>query len=78
MPLSLGIALFTNELAPRRLRKPVIYVVDLLAAIPSVVYGLWALAVFTQPANHFYKHVSDTIGKRARSQPLLRRTDERR
>src|SRR5690242_232371 len=50
IPLSLGIALFTNELAPRRFRKPVIYVVDLLAAIPSVVYGLWALAVFEQPA----------------------------
>jgi len=63
VPLSIGIALFTNELAPRRLRKPVIYLVDLLAAIPSVVYGLWALAVLTQPANTAYKHVANTIGK---------------
>ena len=63
VPMSLGIALFTTELAPRRLRKPVVYVVDLLAAIPSVVYGLWALAVFKTPAQHAYQHVSDTIGK---------------
>ena len=63
VPLSLGIALFTNELAPRRLRRPVIYIVDLLAAIPSVVYGLWALAVFKQPASTFYRYVADTIGK---------------
>jgi phosphate transport system permease protein len=63
VPLSIGIALFTNELAPKRLRKPVIYLVDLLAAIPSVVYGLWALAVLAQPANTAYKHVANTIGK---------------
>ena len=62
-PLSLGIALFTNELAPRRLRKPVIYAIDLLAAIPSVVYGLWALAVFEQPARTAYQAISDTVGK---------------
>jgi len=63
VPLSFGIALFTNELAPRRLQRPVIYVVDLLAAIPSVVYGLWALAVLEQPAKSAYQHVADTIGK---------------
>ncbi len=39
-----------EQLAPRRVRRPVIYLVDLLAAIPSVVYGLWALAVLEQPA----------------------------
>jgi phosphate transport system permease protein len=63
VPLSFGIALFTNELAPRGLQRPVIYIVDLLAAIPSVVYGLWALAVLEQPAQTFYQHVADTIGK---------------
>jgi len=63
VPLSIGIALFANELAPRRLRKPVIYLVDLLAAIPSVVYGLWALAVLAKPANDVYKHIADTVGK---------------
>ena len=63
VPLSLGIALFTTELAPRAMRKPVVYVVDLLAAIPSVVYGLWVLAVLEQPAKHWYQHVADTVGK---------------
>src|SRR5215471_2740597 len=43
VPVSIGIALFVNEIAPRPFRRPIIYVVDLLAAIPSVVYGLWAL-----------------------------------
>jgi phosphate transport system permease protein len=63
VPLSFGIALFTNEVAPRRLRRPVIYLVDLLAAIPSVVYGLWALAVLVNPARDVYQWISDTIGK---------------
>ena len=63
VPLSLGIALFTNELAPRRLRRPVIYIVDLLAAIPSVVYGLWALAVFEQPSRTAYQWIADSVGK---------------
>jgi phosphate transport system permease protein len=47
VPISVGIALFVNEIAPRRLRKPIVYAVDLLAAIPSVVYGLWALYALT-------------------------------
>lgn len=63
VPLSIGMALFTNELAPPRLRRPVIYMVDLLAAIPSVVYGLWALAVLEHPAQTAYQHFADTIGK---------------
>src|SRR4051812_27689997 len=46
VPVSLGIALFTTEVARPRLRAPVTYAVDLLAAIPSVVYGLWGIAVF--------------------------------
>jgi phosphate transport system permease protein len=43
-PLSIGVALVISHYAPRRLAKPVGYAVDLLAAIPSVVYGLWGLA----------------------------------
>jgi len=69
VPLSLGIALFVTELAGKRLRTLVTYVIDLLAAIPSVVYGFWALAVFTKPVQTFYTHVADTIGK----MPLLSR-----
>jgi phosphate transport system permease protein len=44
-PLALGVALFLSELAPRWLRQPVSFLVDLLAAIPSVVYGLWGIFV---------------------------------
>src|SRR5688572_22500963 len=40
VPLSLGIALLLTEVAPKRLRQPVVYVLDLLAAVPSVVFGL--------------------------------------
>ncbi len=44
-PLALGAAIFVSELAPRSLRAPVAFLIDLLAAIPSVVYGLWGLFV---------------------------------
>ena len=43
VPISLGIALFQSELAPRKLRLPSIFLVELLAAVPSVVYGLWGI-----------------------------------
>lgn len=46
VPLSLGIAIFLAEMAPKSLRVPVGYLVELLAAVPSVVYGLWGLFVF--------------------------------
>lgn len=58
VPVSIGIALFVTEIAPRPLRKPIVYTVDLLAAIPSVVYGLWALAVLTQPLADLYSNIS--------------------
>jgi len=44
-PLALGVSIFLSELAPAWLRRPVAFVVDLLAAIPSVVYGLWGIFV---------------------------------
>lgn len=44
-PLALGVAIFLTEFAPRWLRQPVAFLVDLLAAIPSVVYGLWGVFV---------------------------------
>jgi len=46
VPLSLGIAIFLVEMAPRSLRVPISYLVELLAAVPSVIYGLWGLFVF--------------------------------
>jgi phosphate transport system permease protein len=45
VPLSLGIAIFLVEQAPRRIARPVTFLVELLAAIPSVVYGLWGIFV---------------------------------
>ena len=45
VPLSLGIAIFLVEQAPRQLARPLAFVVELLAAIPSVVYGLWGIFV---------------------------------
>jgi phosphate transport system permease protein len=45
VPLSLGVAIFLTEFAPRRLRQPIAFVIELLAAIPSVVYGLWGIFV---------------------------------
>ena len=45
VPFAIGIALFVSHYAPKRLAQPVAYVMDLLAAIPSVVYGLWGGSV---------------------------------
>lgn len=45
MPVSLGVALLLTSYAPRRLARPLTYAVDLLAAVPSVVYGMWGLLV---------------------------------
>jgi phosphate transport system permease protein len=45
VPISMGIAVFLSELAPAWLRIPLTYVVELLAAVPSVVYGLWGIFV---------------------------------
>jgi phosphate transport system permease protein len=58
VPVSIGIALFVTEIAPRRLRRPIVYVVDLLAAIPSVVYGLWAIFVLLEPLRSLFADVS--------------------
>ena len=63
LPVSVGIALFLTDFAPSRLARPLVYVVELLAAVPSVVYGLWGLHFFAPlilkpPA----EAVSDTLG----------------
>jgi phosphate transport system permease protein len=49
LPVSLGTSLFVAEVAPRSLRATLVSVVDLMAAVPSIVYGLWGL-YFLQPA----------------------------
>jgi phosphate transport system permease protein len=45
VPLSVGVAVFTTEMCPKRLRAPLSFFVELLAAIPSVIHGLWAMFV---------------------------------
>ena len=44
-PIALGIAIFISELSPARLRRPLVFITELLAAIPSIVYGLWGIFV---------------------------------
>jgi len=44
-PIALGIAIFISELAPEWLRKPLVFLTELLAAIPSIVYGLWGVFI---------------------------------
>ena len=44
-PVSLGIAIFINEISPRVLKEPLTYLTELLAAVPSIVYGLWGIFV---------------------------------
>lgn len=45
VPLSVGVAVFTTEMCPKALRGPLSFFVELLAAIPSVIYGLWAIFI---------------------------------
>jgi phosphate transport system permease protein len=45
VPLSLGVAIYLSEFAPKSIRQPVAFLISLLAAIPSVVYGLWGIFV---------------------------------
>ncbi len=63
VPLSLAIALFLSELAPRRLRTPVGMLVELLAAVPSVVLGLWGILVMGPfLAEHIEPWLNDHLG----------------
>ncbi|HVZ88633.1 MAG TPA: phosphate ABC transporter permease subunit PstC [Polyangia bacterium] len=48
VPISLGVALFMTQVAPPRLARPLVYLVDLLAGVPSVVFGLWGVLVLSQ------------------------------
>ena len=53
-PLSIGLALVISHYAPRRLAKPVGFLVDLLAAVPSVIFGLWGIDVLAPQLNPFF------------------------
>jgi phosphate transport system permease protein len=62
-PVAIGIALFTAFYSPRRLASGLGYIVDLLAAVPSVVYGLWGSSVFAPVlARSVYPWLEDNLG----------------
>ncbi len=63
MPLGVGTAVFVNEFCPIPLRKPISFLVELLAAIPSVVYGLWAMYVLAPiMRTHVEPFLANTLG----------------
>jgi phosphate transport system permease protein len=68
VPMGLGIAIFLSELAAGWLRQPLGFLVELLAAVPSVVYGLWGLFVFI-PA--FVKPIADALNAHLGFIPLF-------
>lgn len=59
VPVSIGIALLLTEVAPQWMRTPVIYVIDLLAAVPSVVFGLWGIIVLKKPIDNRYADINN-------------------
>ncbi len=62
LPMSLGTALFITEVAPPRLRSTLVALVDLMAAVPSVVYGLWGLFFFQGWAIHLSRWIATWFG----------------
>ncbi len=62
LPLAIGIALFISHYAPRKLAQTLGYVVDLLAAVPSVVYGLWGIGVLAPAIQPIYTWLVDNMG----------------
>ncbi len=60
VPLAIGVAVFINEMCPRRLRGALSFTVELLAAIPSVIYGLWAIFIL---APFLRLHIQPFLGK---------------
>jgi phosphate transport system permease protein len=62
MPVSLGIALFLTQYAPRRLARPFAYVVDLLAAVPSIIFGLWGIFVLAPVIAPFTNWLNSVAG----------------
>jgi phosphate transport system permease protein len=61
-PLSIGVALFISHYAPRRLATPIGYLIDLLAAIPSVVYGLWGITFLAPRLVPVYAWLEQHLG----------------
>lgn len=62
LPISLGIALFISHYAPRRVAQVLGYVIDLLAAVPSVVFGLWGIKVLAPAVTPLYTWLTENLG----------------
>lgn len=62
VPVSIGIALFISHYAPRKLASALGYIVDLLAAVPSVVFGLWGIGVLAPAVQPVYAWLVDNAG----------------
>ena len=61
-PISIGIALFISHYAPRRVAQGLGYIIDLLSAVPSVVFGLWGIKVLAPMVTPFYAWLTDNFG----------------
>ena len=61
VPVSIGVAMLLTEVLPARLARPIVYVVDLLAVVPSVVWGLWGILVFAPWLNGIYGSVGSAV-----------------
>ena len=68
VPLSFGIAMFLTELSPKWLKRPLGVMIELLAAVPSIVYGMWGLLVF---APVFSQYVQPLLSSTLGNVPLL-------
>ncbi|HEV2651176.1 MAG TPA: phosphate ABC transporter permease subunit PstC [Rhizomicrobium sp.] len=68
VPVGIGIAIFLTEICPRPLRRPIGIAIELLAGIPSIIYGIWGLFVF---APWFQVHVQTWITDRVVGIPYL-------
>lgn len=68
VPVGIGIAIFLTEICPRALRRPIGIAIELLAGIPSIVYGMWGLFVF---APFFQEHLQPQIVDALVDVPLL-------
>ncbi|MGW2701219.1 phosphate ABC transporter permease subunit PstC [Streptomyces sp. NPDC001340] len=62
VPVAVSIALFITHYAPRRMAGPVAYVIDLLAAVPSIVYGLWGALILVPHMNGLFGWLNDFFG----------------
>ncbi|HCU53142.1 MAG TPA: phosphate ABC transporter permease subunit PstC [Gammaproteobacteria bacterium] len=63
VPISFGIAIFLTEVSPHWLRRPIGTAIELLAAIPSIIYGMWGLFLFAPVlANHVQPWLQSTFG----------------